>query len=335
MQLGLALPHYDISFPDRQPASFDRVARYAELAESLGFFQAWVSDHFWLDLERYGGPAGRQGTPECWTMLSALAMRTSRVRLGTLVLAAGFRPPTLLAKMAATFDQLSGGRLDLGLGAGWNAAEFTENGLPFPRPGERLVMLEEALQVLRALLDAGGAPASFEGRYYRAEQAPVVPGAVQRPHPPLWVGGKGDRLLGVVARAADGWNLCWSVTPGEYQERLEVLAAACRRAGREPADVRRSLGLSTLLGRDADDLVARWRRLQAWTPGGILDGVELRDWAASRLVGTPDEVVAQLRAWQQRGVEQVICSYAGLPFSVFEDEQLQLTAEGVLPRLEG
>src|SRR5687768_1136460 len=158
MKLGLALPHYDISFPDRRPATFDRVAACAELAESLGFHQLWVSDHFWLDLTRYGGSTDRQGTPECWTMLTGLAVRTSRARLGTLVLAAGFRPPALLAKMAATLDQLAGGRLDLGLGAGWNEAEFTENGLPFPRPGERLAMLEEALGVLAALLADGGAP---------------------------------------------------------------------------------------------------------------------------------------------------------------------------------
>ena len=96
--------------------------------------------------------------------------------------------------------------------------------------------------------------------------------------------------------------------------------------------MRRSLGLNTLVGEDADDLVERWRRLQAWTPGGILDGVELRDWA-SRLVGTPDEVLAQLRGWEELGVEQVISTFAGLPFAVFEDEQLELVAERVLPRL--
>jgi probable F420-dependent oxidoreductase len=333
MKLGLALPHYDISFPDGQPATFDRIARYAELAEDLGFDQLWVSDHFWLDLTRYGGSAARAGTPECWTLLSALAVRTSRVRLGTLVMAVGFRSPALLAKMAATLDQLAQGRLDLGLGAGWNEPEFTENGLPFPRPGERLAMLEEGLEVLRALLSDGGRPGSFAGRWYRVEQAPVIPGPVQRPRPPLWVGGRGDRLLGVVARAADGWNVVWAMTPEAYRERLGVLEAACRRAGRPPGEVRRSLGLSTLIGRDADDLVERWRRLQAWTPGGILDGVELRDWAASRLVGTPEEILAQLRGWEELGVEQVVCSFAGLPFALFEDEQLELAGELVLPGL--
>jgi probable F420-dependent oxidoreductase len=333
MKLGLALPHYDVSFPDRQPATFDRIARYAERAETAGFAELWVSDHFWLDLTRYGGSAARAGTPECWTLLSALAARTSRARLGTLVLAVGFRSPALLAKMAATLDQLSGGRLDLGLGAGWNEPEFTENGLPFPRPGERLAMLEEGLGVLAALLGGDGQPGSFAGRFYQVERAPVIPGPVQRPRPPLWVGGKGDRLLGVVARAADGWNVVWQMTPDAYRERLGVLEAACRRAGRPPGEVRRSLGLNTLLGRDADDLAERWRRLQAWTPGGALDGVELRDWAASRLVGTPEEVLAQLRGWEELGVEQVVCSFAGLPFALFEDEQLELAGELVLPRL--
>src|SRR6266508_2850962 len=126
MKLGLALPHYDFSFPDGRPVSFEAVAGYAERADRDGWHELWVSDHFWLELSRYGGPAGRLGTPECLTLLA------------TLVLAAGFRAPALLAKMVATIDQIAGGRLDVGLGAGWNAAEFSENGLPFPRPGERL-----------------------------------------------------------------------------------------------------------------------------------------------------------------------------------------------------
>jgi len=333
VKLGLALPHYDYSFPGPGPVTFQRVAGYAERAEAAGFSELWVSDHFWSDLERYGGPPGRQGTLECWTTLAALAVRTRAVRLGSLVLAVGFRPPTLLAKMAATLDQLAGGRLDLGLGAGWNEDEFRGNDLPFPSPGERLGMLEEGLEVLRALLTDAGTPASYQGRYYRAESAPVVPGPVQQPRPPLWVGGRGDRLLGVVARAADGWNVVWAIAPEEYDQRLEVLAAACARVGRPLAEVRRSVGLATLIGRDPDDLAARWRRLQAWAPGGALDGVDLGRWASTRLVGTADQVLGQLRGWRERGVEQVICSFSNLPFAVFEDEQLDLLADLVLPRL--
>src|SRR6266536_168259 len=253
VKLGLALPHYDYSFPGPGPVTFQRVAGYAERAEAAGFSELWVSDHFWSDLERYGGPPGRQGTLECWTTLAALAVRTRAVRLGSLVLAVGFRPPTLLAKMAATLDQLAGGR--------------------------------------------------------------------------------GDRLLGVVARAADGWNVVWAIAPEEYDQRLEVLAAACARVGRPLAEVRRSVGLATLIGRDPDDLAARWRRLQAWAPGGALDGVDLGRWASTRLVGTADQVLGQLRGWRERGVEQVICSFSNLPFAVFEDEQLDLLAELVLPRL--
>jgi probable F420-dependent oxidoreductase len=332
MQLGLALPHYDHSFPDGGPLTFERVAGYAERAEAMGLSELWVSDHFWLNLERYGG-AGWHGSLECWTTLSALAMRTQRVRLGSLVMAVGFRPPTLLAKMAATLDQLAGGRLDLGLGAGWYEEEFVNNDLPFPPPGERLAMLEEALGVLRTLLTDAETPASFSGRYYHARDARVIPGPVQRPHPPLWVGGSGDRLLGVVARAADGWNVCWAVSPEQYDERLEVLRAACARAGRPFDAVRRSVGLATLIGRDADDLVERWRRLQAWAPGGVLDKAELSEWASSRLVGTPDQIVERLRAFSERGVEQVVCSLSSVPFTVFEDEQLDLLGELVLPRL--
>jgi alkanesulfonate monooxygenase SsuD/methylene tetrahydromethanopterin reductase-like flavin-dependent oxidoreductase (luciferase family) len=333
VSLGIALPHYDYSFAEpARPglATFDRVAEAALRAEALGFHAAWVSDHFWLDLERYGGPPGRQGTPECLTTLAGLSQRTGTIRLGSLVLANGFRPPTVLAKTIATLDRLAGGRIDVGVGAGWNAPEYIQNGLDFPRPGERVARLEEALGVLRALLGGDG---SFDGRYYRATDAVVVPGPLQRPWPPLWVGARGDRMLGVVARAADGWNIGWQVDEDRYEERSAVLDAACAAAGRDPATVRRSLGLNTLIGRDADDLVERWRRLVRWTPGGFLDGVEPREWARGRLVGTPDDIVAQLRRWDAAGIEQVICSFGSLPFVLPDPEQVDLVAELVIPRL--
>jgi probable F420-dependent oxidoreductase len=336
LKLGLALPHYDFSFPGPAAtgrATFERVAGYAKRAEALGFHQLWVSDHFWLDLTRYGGPPGRQGTPECWVTLAGLAMVTSRIRLGSLVLANGMRPPTLLAKMIATLDQLAGGRIDVGLGAGWNELEFTEHELDYPGAGERLARLEEAVTAIKALL--GAELGSWQGSFYRADQAPVVPGPVQRPWPPLWIGGKGDRLLGVVARVADGWNLVWRVEQDYYRERVALLERGTANAGRPPGAVRRSIGLNTLIGRDADDLAERWRRLQAWAPGGILDGVSLREWAVGRLVGTPDEIAGQLAGWAGLGVEQVVATFSHLPFAVFEDEQLDLAAELVIPRLDG
>lgn len=338
MKVGLALPHYDFSFPEPPTpglATFGRVADAAARAETLGFHQGWVSDHLWSDLSRYGGPPGQQGLLECWTTLAGLTQRTRKLRLGSLVLAGGLRAPTVLAKMAGTLDQLAGGRLDLGLGAGWNQAEYERNGYPFPSAGERMARLEETLGVLKALLDPA-ATGTYTGAYYHADSAPVVPGPVQRPWPPLWVGAKGgDGMLALIGRAADGWNVSWRVVPGDYAQRVAKLEERTRAAGRESGAVRRSVGLLTLIGTDADDLARRWRRLQRWAPGGTLDGVSLRDWAATCLVGTPDEIVTQLRGWDAHGVEQVICSFGNLPFALHDPEQLELFGELVIPRLEG
>ena len=237
MKLGIALPHYDISFPDQQPATFDRIARYAELAESLGFHQAWVSDHFWLNLEQYGGPAGRQGTPECWTTLSTLAVRTSRVRLGSLVLAAGFRPPRCWPRWPPPSTSSPAGGSTSASGPAGTRPSSSRTGCRSRARG--------------AAGHARGGPGGAAGAAHRrgdpgvvqrpllpGHQAPVVPGPVQ-PRPPLWVGGGGDRLLGVVARAADGWNCCWAITSEDYRRKVGVLAGACQRAGRDPGGAAR------------------------------------------------------------------------------------------------
>src|SRR5688572_15369486 len=135
MKIGLGLPHYGFSSPDGAPESWEALAGTARTAESLGFDSVWVSDHFFLSLRRYGGPPEPYGTPEALTALAALATVTERVRLGTLVLSTGFRHPALLAKSAITIDALSGGRLDLGLGAGWYEDEYRAFGYDFPDTG--------------------------------------------------------------------------------------------------------------------------------------------------------------------------------------------------------
>jgi F420-dependent oxidoreductase-like protein len=331
VKFGLALPHYDFSRPDGAPVSWEGLADAARRAESLGFDSVWISDHFFLSLARYGGPDEPFGAPEALTALAGLAAVTERIRLGTLVLCTGFRHPAIVAKAAVTIDLLSRGRLDLGLGAGWYEDEHRAFGYPFGSVGERFEVLEETVEVL-SLLFGEKEPVTWEGRRFRLEEAFCRPRPAQRPGPPLWVGGKGgSRMARLVAQRADGWNTVWAWTPEDYAARVEVLEEACRRHGRDPATVRRSVGLYALVGEDERDLQARWRALQRWTPGGALDGVTSEAWSRDKLVGTPDRVAERLAAFEDLGVEELIVSVGSLPFAVFDDEAVEVVARTVIP----
>lgn len=326
MRIGLALPHYDFSFWDGRPADLDSVVQIARRAEALGYDSVWVSDHFFLDLAKYGGTPRRHGSLEALTTLGALAAETARVRLGTLVLCEAFRPPALLAKAAATLDVISGGRLDLGLGAGWYEAEYEAAGIPFLPPGVRLERLREAAIVVGGMLERS--PFSFEGAYYRVAEAPNEPQPIQRPRPPIWIGGKGGpRLLRVVAETADGWNLSWGTTPVAYAERLGALARACERVSRDPATVRRTIGFPILVGTDERDLAARAEALVRWAPAGPTP----QEYAETGLVGTPERIVERLAEFERLGVEEAILTLANLPFAVYAEDALAMVAETVLP----
>ncbi|HEX2031152.1 MAG TPA: LLM class flavin-dependent oxidoreductase [Actinomycetota bacterium] len=331
MKLGLALPHYDFSLPDGAPVSWEGLASAARRAEALGFDSVWVSDHFFLGLGRYGGSDEPQGSAEPLAALAGLAVATERVRLGTLVLGAGFRHPAVVAKAAVTIDLLSDGRLDLGLGAGWYEDEYRAFGYRFPGVGERFEILEENLMAL-GLLFGKDEPVSFDGRHVRLRDAYCRPRPVQEPRPPLWVGGKGGpRLARLVARHGDGWNTVWAWTPEAYAERARVLDEACEREGRDPASVRRSVGLYAMVGEDDDDLVARYRALQRWSPGGFLDGQLVEDWGRDKLVGTPDRVLERLASFAALGVDEVVISASSLPFAIYDDSMLDVIAEAVIP----
>jgi probable F420-dependent oxidoreductase len=331
MRFGLALPHYDFSSPDGGPVSWERMSASARGAEDLGFDSVWVSDHFFLALTRYGGGPDVYGSAEPLTTLAGLSVVTERVRLGSLVLGAGFRHPGLLAKSATTIDLLSGGRLDLGLGAGWYGDEYRAFGYDFGTTGQRFEVLEETMEVL-ALLFGEEEPVTWEGKHFRLEAAFNHPRPEQKPRPPLWLGGKGGpRLLRLVARRADGWNTVWAWTPEDYAVRARALDEACEREGRDPATVRRSVGLYALVGEDQGDLEARFRALQRWTPGNALEGADLGEWAKDKLVGTVDQVVERLRRFAQLGVEEMIISAASLPFAVYDESMLDLLSAAVLP----
>jgi probable F420-dependent oxidoreductase len=325
MRLGLALPQYDYSVAGESALQWRTVATWARAAESAGFDSLWVSDHLFLDVAKYGGPPDRHAVLDPIVSLAALAEQVTRVRLGTLVLCEALRPASVLAKSLAGLDIACGGRLDVGIGAGWYEPEYEAIGMTMPRAGERLDRLREAVAVLRELL--GGGPSTVDGRYHRTCDAMNDPASVQRPRPPIIVGGKGDRLLGVVADLADGWNTCWVWTPDAYRERLDVLGRACDDAGRDPATVTRSLGLYTLCGEDEHDLERRFERLRQVTPPGVLDRVSLADWRQGRLVGTVDQIREQVAGWEALGVETLIVGLGAVPFAVTALDDLQLVAE--------
>lgn len=328
MRIGLALPQYDSSVPGESPLHWETIVGTARRAEAAGYDSLWLSDHLFFDLGKYGGSPEPVGAYEPIVTLAALAREVPRVRLGTLVLCEALRPATVLAKALASLDRITGGRLDVGIGAGWYEPEYLAIGMTLPSPGVRLARLTEALEILTGMLDADGDPVTFDGRFHRAAGARSLPPAIQRPRPPVFVGGKGDRLLRLVAERADGWNTCWVWTPDEYRARLDVLERACEAVGRDPATVWRSLGLYALCGEDEADLERRFERLRANTPG-VLDRATLAEWRVGRLVGTVEQVREQAAGWEALGVETLVLGVGATPFHLGSVDDAELLAEAL------
>jgi probable F420-dependent oxidoreductase len=328
MRFGLSLPHYDFSLPDVRPIRFEAVADHAVRAEELGFDSVWMSDHFFFSLARYGSGEDLFGSLEPLSTLAGLAVRTRRVRLGTLVLGAPFRHPSVLAKSATTIDVLSNGRLDLGIGAGWYRDEFEAFGYPFGAAGPRFERLEEAVEVLDALLPGG--PVTRDVGAVRLVEATNRPEPSQRPRPPIWVGSKGgDRSLRLVARHADGWNSVWRWTPEAYADRMRRARELAERVGRDPASVRFSVGLYTIVGEDERDLRARWEALASWGPR-VLEGQSIDEWRADALVGTVDQARERIAAFEDLGVEELVVAPAPLPFAIPDAAMVELFARTVI-----
>jgi alkanesulfonate monooxygenase SsuD/methylene tetrahydromethanopterin reductase-like flavin-dependent oxidoreductase (luciferase family) len=240
-----------------QNLPWETLVRHWRTFEELVFDSVWNCDHF----QRPSLP--NDPYLEGWTSLAALAARTSRVRIGTLVTSNTFRHPALLAKQAVTVDHVSNGRLELGLGTGWYAPEHERFGLPFPPPAEMVDRFREAVALIDRLFRQD--TTSFEGRYYRVAEAPFRPGSLQRPRPPLTIGAHGPRMLRIVAEYADRWNSFG--TEAEIRERGALLDEQCAAIGREPGKVIRSLyGWTLKLGVDPwaspaafEDVVGRYR----------------------------------------------------------------------------
>lgn len=297
MEIGLALPQYDYG----RPLPWADVVTTAQRAEALGFGSVWLADHLFLGIEKYGGPPGHHFGLDPIVALGALARRTTTIGLGTLVLCAQLRPPKLLVRQLDTLQDIAGGRLIPGAGAGWYEPEYRAAGVPFERPGVRLRQLADLLD----LFGSWGLP--------------------------RLAGGKGDRFLSeVVAGHAEAWNTVWAWTPEDYEERARHLDEACARIGRDPATIQRSLGLYALVGEDRADLERRFRRLQDRTLPGVVDGMTLDEWKTGRLVGTVEEVRAQVARWRTLGVSVLVAGMGALPFSPVEPDDLELLASALL-----
>jgi probable F420-dependent oxidoreductase len=232
MRIGVMLPFGASDGPGRLP-TWREMHAFATHAEAVGLDSLWVCDHF------LSGPAGRpaEAIHEGWTIVAALAAATNRIELGQLVMCVSFRSPALLAKMAVTADGVSGGRLVLGLGAGWYDPEYLAFGFP---TDHRVARFEEALQIIGALLR--GERLTFAGRYHQVRDAVLLP-SPDRPIPIL-VAGNGPRMLRLTARYADAWNTAWFGPPDErLGQRLANMHAALQAEGRDPATLRRTVGM--------------------------------------------------------------------------------------------
>ena len=277
MKVGVVIP---ISEDQGVTQSYVELRSYAQLAERSGFDSLWIFDH--LLFRRPNDPATR-GIWESWTILTALAEATRRVELGTVVLCLPFRNPALLAKMAVTLDEISGGRLILGLGAGWHKPEFDAFGYPFDHLASRF---EEGLQIIAPLLRTG--QVDFQGRFYSAENCAIVPGGPRPSGPPILVASSGPRMLRLTAEYADMWNTAWYGTVEGMAQRRAALNEACGAAGRDPQTLEVTVGVTV-------------QYPQA--------GAEAPD-PAKALSGSPEQIAGQLRRYEEAGVTHVICNVA-------------------------
>lgn len=279
MKIGVTLPIGENPETGQAPAYAD-IRAFAQQAEQLGCDSVWIFDHLLFR------PAGRPeyGIWEAWTILSAIAEATARVELGTLVLCTAFRNPALLAKMAATLDEISGGRLILGLGAGWHAPEFEAFGYPFD---QRVSRFAEALQIIVPLLREGRV--DVHGEYYSAANCVLRPRGPRPSGIPILLGAFGPRMLQLTAQYADAWNTCWHGRVAAIAENRAKFEAACRDAGRDPQTVDITVGVSITCPPRAGA-----------APNEINPN--------KTLAGSVDEVAAALRAYADVGVAHLICN---------------------------
>jgi F420-dependent oxidoreductase-like protein len=298
------------SIPDPQD-KWAKAVEIAVLAEELGFDSVWLYDHF----HNVPVPA-HEAVFECWTTIAAISQRTSRIRLGQMVGCASYRNPALLAKITSNIDVISGGRLDWGIGAGWYDHEYKGYGFEFPAPKVRIRMLRETVEIVKAMWTEPDV--TYEGRCFRLQGAQCDPKPVQRPHPPVWIGGGGEQLtLRVVARHATHSN--FGGKPHEWSHKRDVLLRHCAEVGRDPDEITMTWAPEVFI-RETDAEVAAAGSRSFW-------GEPVESWTEGNLVGTPEQVCEKIRRYQELGCGGFIPWCSDYP----DTETLRLFGEKVLP----
>jgi F420-dependent oxidoreductase-like protein len=299
----------------QQGASYQALRAVALATEELGFDAFFRSDHY-LAM----GGSGLPGPTDAWATLAALAVETRRIRLGTLMSPATFRLPGPLAITVAQVDQMSGGRVELGLGTGWFEAEHAAYGIPFPSLGERFGLLEEQLEIITGLWrTADGDTFSYQGKHYQLTDSPALPKPAQRPRPPVLVGGIGARRTPrLAARFADEYNVAFQ-TVEDTAAAFARVREACEAAGRDPASLTCSVAHTVCCGRDE----AEFRRRAAAI------GREPDAMRAMGVTGTPGEVAAKIAAYAGIGAERVYLQVLDLS----DLDHLALIASDVAPQV--
>jgi len=314
VNFGVFIPFYAFELEENASSLFNRIREVVLECERLGYHSVWLDDHLMFD---------KRPILECWTTLTALSSLTTRIRLGTMVLCSSFRNPALLAKMAATLDVLSGGRLEFGIGAGVQKEEHKAYGIPFPEARIRIERLKEAVEIIRKMWTEE--KASYKGKHYKINGAVCEPKPVQKPHPPITIGGSGEKLtLKVTAQYADRYDFGYLPSLELYKHKLEVLENHCRAVGREPKEIEKSCwpGGQVLIARNQKELseTALMRKPKS---------VNLSDFEKLNLVGTPDGCLKKLQPYADLGVSHFMLFFGDLPSL----DGLKLFAESVMKKM--
>jgi F420-dependent oxidoreductase-like protein len=327
MRFGLFVPQgWRLDLVGIDPAKqWDSILGVARLAEDLGFESVWAYDHF------HTVPVPTQeATHEAWTLMAALGAATTRLRLGQMCTCIGYRHPMYLAKVAATVDAVSGGRTEMGIGAGWYEHEWNAYGYGFPSAGDRIAMLAEGVEIMRQAWTEG--VATYAGEHYQVDGAICRPTPLQDGGIPLWIAGGGEKkTLRIAARYAAYTN--FDPRLEGFKRKSQVLAEHCKDVGRDFDEITRSADYNVVIGRDEAEVEDRLRRIEErYRP--LLSAERLtstmREFRTGQLVGTPEQIVERLRELEAEGMTYAISYFSEV---AYDDGGVRLFAEQVMPAL--